>query len=189
MGPWGHATNAGSKLGEVDFGPDAIIDLREAERKWFDRWLKGIEGDGEPSVRIFVMGENKWRDEAEWPLARAQPTLFYLHSDGNANSRLGNGRLSTVVPGDEKPDQYRYDPARPVPFITEPTSNQIGGPDDYAAVERRDDAVRGVLRGQQLSNPDDFYRLRSAGVMTGDSVREARLRCQLYASYLEQHLR
>ncbi|MGE5262198.1 MAG: CocE/NonD family hydrolase [Acidobacteriota bacterium] len=141
MGPWGHAINAASKLGEVDFGPGAIIDLREAERKWFDRWLKGKESDGESSVRIFVMGENKWRDEAEWPPARAQRTLFYLHSDGNANSRLGDGRLSTVVPGDEKPDQYRYDPARPVPFITEPTSYQIGGPDDYSAVERRDDVL------------------------------------------------
>jgi putative CocE/NonD family hydrolase len=141
MGPWGHATNAASKLGEVDFGPGAIIDLREAERKWFDRWLKGKEEEKESPVRIFVMGDNKWRDEAEWPLARTQRTLFYLHSGGNANSRLGDGTLSTAVPGDEKPDHYRYDPARPVPFITEPTSSQIGGPDDYAAVERRDDVL------------------------------------------------
>src|SRR5205823_14475687 len=41
----------------------------------------------------------------------------------------------------EPPDSYRYDPARPVPFLTEPTSSQIGGPDDYAAVERRDDVL------------------------------------------------
>ena len=38
-------------------------------------------------------------------------------------------------------DSYRYDPARPVPFITDATSSQIGGPDDYAAIERRDDVL------------------------------------------------
>ena len=42
---------------------------------------------------------------------------------------------------DEPHDSYRYDPARPTPFITEATSSQIGGPDDYAAVQRRDDVL------------------------------------------------
>jgi putative CocE/NonD family hydrolase len=28
-----------------------------------------------------------------------------------------------------------------VPFISEPTSSQIGGPDDYSAIERRDDVL------------------------------------------------
>ena len=35
------------------------------------------------------MGENKWRFENEWPLKRAQPTQFYLHSKGRANSLNG----------------------------------------------------------------------------------------------------
>jgi serine/threonine protein kinase len=51
------------------------------------------------------------------------------------------------------------------------------------------EVVRGVLRGQTCcSSAKSFYRLRSAGVMTGDSGRDARLRCQLYVSYLERHL-
>jgi putative CocE/NonD family hydrolase len=87
------------------------------------------------------MGENRWRDEQEWPLERTQWTRFYLHSRGNANSRFGDGALSSDVPANEPPDRYRYDPARPVPFLTEPTSSQIGGPDDYAAIERRDDVL------------------------------------------------
>jgi putative CocE/NonD family hydrolase len=82
-----------------------------------------------------------WREEQEWPLARTQWTRFYLHSGGAANSRFGDGALSTEAPGEERPDHYRYDPARPVPFITDATSSQIGGPDDYAAVERRDDVL------------------------------------------------
>lgn len=143
MGPWGHAVNTVAKLGDVDFGSQALIDLQGEEMRWFDRWLKGTEGaEPQAPVRIFVMGRNEWRNEREWPLARTRWTPYYLHSGGHANSRFGNGALSTEPPAPGAPsDTYRYDPARPVPFITEPTSSQIGGPDDYAAVERRDDVL------------------------------------------------
>ncbi|HSO27917.1 MAG TPA: CocE/NonD family hydrolase [Anaerolineales bacterium] len=143
MGPGGHRVNQHTRLGEVDFGPQALIDLQRAQRRWFDRWLKdepnGIED--EPPVEIFVMGTNAWRAEQEWPLARAKQTNWYLHSQGRANSRFGDGRLALVAPQDEPADIYCYNPARPTPFITEPTSAQIGGPDDYAAVWRRDDIL------------------------------------------------
>ncbi len=142
MGPWGHATNENSKLGEVDFGLGAIIDLRAVQRGWFDRWLKEApNAESEPPVRLFIMGENEWRDENEWPLARTRWTHYYLHSEGRANSHFGDGTLSTDSPHAEAPDRYRYDPERPVPFITDKTSAQIGGPDDYAAVERREDVL------------------------------------------------
>ncbi len=143
MGPWGHAVNRDSKLGEVDFGAGAIIDLRGEQLAWFDRWLKGV-GAEEPvtPARIFIMGENVWRDEREWPLARTQWIRYHLRSGGRANSRFGDGALSTDAPDTDEPaDTYRYDPARPTPFITEATSSQIGGPDDYAAVQRRDDVL------------------------------------------------
>ena len=46
--------------------------------RWFDRWLKNAPGVDLPEspVRIFVMGENRWRDEQEWPLARARETVL-----------------------------------------------------------------------------------------------------------------
>ena len=50
------------------------------------------------------------------------------------------------------------------------------------------EVVRGVLRGQPCASAKSFYRLRSAGVMTGDAARDARLRCQLYSRYLERQL-
>jgi len=50
------------------------------------------------------------------------------------------------------------------------------------------DAVRQVLRGQACPGWNPFYRLRSAGVLLGDSPETARLRCGLYARYLEMHL-
>jgi uncharacterized protein len=145
MGPWGHVVNTATKLGEVDFGPQALIDLRAEELRWFNRWLKGYANIGatpeEFPVRIFVMGVNEWRDEREWPLSRTQSTPYYLHSRGRANSRFGDGALSISQPEDEPSDSYYYDPAHPVPFITDPTSSQIGGPDDYSAIERRDDVL------------------------------------------------
>ncbi len=145
MGPWGHVVNTTTKLGEVDFGPQALIDMRAEELRWFNRWLKGYTNISitpeEFPVRIFVMGANEWRDECEWPLAHTQWTSFYLHSGGSANSRFGDGTISTSKPEAEPVDNYQYDPAHPVPFITDTTSSQIGGPDDYSAIERRDDVL------------------------------------------------
>jgi serine/threonine protein kinase/class 3 adenylate cyclase len=48
--------------------------------------------------------------------------------------------------------------------------------------------VRGVLGGRQGAATEDFYRLRSAGIMTGESAREMRPRCELYERYLNRHL-
>ncbi len=143
MGPWPHAVNSKSKLGDVDFGPSAIIDINQTMLRWFDAWLKGIDNGvkSEAQVRIFVMGSNQWVDEQEWPMTRTRYTKFYLHGSGRANSVYGDGKLSTDKPQSEKSDQYTYDPDAPVPFITEPSFAQIGGPDDYRPIERRDDVL------------------------------------------------
>jgi putative CocE/NonD family hydrolase len=62
------------------------------------------------------MGENVWRDEQEWPLARAKPTKYYLRSAGHANSSGGDGKLNLDPPDDAEPaDSYVYDPGNPVP--------------------------------------------------------------------------
>jgi hypothetical protein len=50
------------------------------------------------------------------------------------------------------------------------------------------DVVRDMLQGKRCPTPESFYRLRSAGLVLGDSARDARLRCQLYATYFERHL-
>jgi hypothetical protein len=50
------------------------------------------------------------------------------------------------------------------------------------------DVMREILRGRPCPSTESFYRLRSAGLLAGDSVQQARPRCQLYASYLRRHL-
>ena len=142
MGPWGHAINSTRQLGEVDFGAAALIDLDGYMGDWLDGVLGRAREPEQPPVRIFVMGINRWRDEHEWPLARTRFTEYFLRSGGSANSRLGDGTLGTdAAVGEEAPDVYLYDPNRPVPFITAPNSSQIGGPDDYSAVEQRGDVL------------------------------------------------
>ncbi|HEY7355126.1 MAG TPA: CocE/NonD family hydrolase, partial [Ktedonobacterales bacterium] len=125
IGPWSHS-NSTNTVGDMAFGYGASaafinlqIDFMSLQLRWFDRWLKGIENgiDREPPVKIFVMGENVWRDEQEWPLPRALPTPFYLHSDGHANTLEGDGTLNTELPGDESADRFVYDPLNPMPTL------------------------------------------------------------------------
>jgi class 3 adenylate cyclase len=54
--------------------------------------------------------------------------------------------------------------------------------------EELSEVVRTILRGKPMQSPTGFYRLRSAGLMVGDSARDVRPRCDLYARYLERHL-
>jgi putative CocE/NonD family hydrolase len=143
VGAWTHArpTTASTKIVEVDFGPAAGFDLDTLIAEWFDFWLKDAPTAvlSRPPVRLFVMGANIWRDEQEWPLARAVPTPFYLHSAGAANTLDGDGILSVASPSAEPPDRFVYDPWNPVP------TGQRGGysrlPTDQREIERRDDVL------------------------------------------------
>jgi predicted acyl esterase len=50
--------------------------------RWYDYWLKGIDNGvvDEAPVKTWVMGANKWREGAAWPLPETQWTEYYLHS-------------------------------------------------------------------------------------------------------------
>ncbi len=117
VGPWVHTASKMTHAGEVDFGKESVLDLLQIELRWFDRWLKGKNNGAEKDapLKLFVMGTNKWRDENEWPLNRTVYTPYYFHSDGEANSLLGSGGLSTTEPGEEPQDHFVYNPQSPVP--------------------------------------------------------------------------
>ena len=48
--------------------------------------------------------------------------------------------------------------------------------------------LRGLLQSNASLSQTAFYRLRSAGILSGDSPLEPSLRCGLYARYLKEHL-
>jgi uncharacterized protein len=120
LGPWCHgATSAEGRIGDVVFGKDAILDENGTTLEWFDYVLKGRTNSWAtgPPVRLFVMGENRWRGEDEFPLARTRYTRYYLHSKHAPNTAAGDGTLSVQAPASEPPATFTYDPADPVPTI------------------------------------------------------------------------
>lgn len=148
IGPWTHGNFSGS-FPERDFGPDAsslAIDLTGIHLRWFDHWLKGADNgvDQEPPVLLFVMGIDRWRTEADWPLPDTHYRPYYLHSSGKANTSNGDGTLLVEPPADEPPDVYLYDPLHPVPTIGGQViipGENTSGPRDQREVELRDDVL------------------------------------------------
>ncbi|MFA6561477.1 MAG: CocE/NonD family hydrolase [Verrucomicrobiia bacterium] len=131
MGPWIHGLQRASSHGQVDFGKDAAIADELAWRlEWYDRWFKGLDnsvGKTAPfatKVRVFVMGTGDgrktdksllnhggfWRNEKEWPPARARLTNYYLQPNGGLSPHVAADvrRLST---------SFTFDPRQPVPTI------------------------------------------------------------------------
>ena len=130
IGPWSHR-NIGSseRFGSVDFGGNAFVDIVAEQIRWNDRRLRGIDNDidDEPRVRVFVMGANRWRTGDTWPLEDVEYRDLYLGSKRGANSIYGDGRLSDDPPGDEPPDRFAYDPARPGPHDRRPVHDDGDG--------------------------------------------------------------
>jgi putative CocE/NonD family hydrolase len=143
----GHA-GIGQKIGSVDFGPAANeYDELGITLRWYDYLFKGVQNEfaSKKPVKIFVMGENKWREEESWPLQRAKETRYFLHSAGKANSASGNGSISSSAASKESTDSYIYDPMNPVPTVGGPlccdSDHLAPGPRDQRSVEERPDVL------------------------------------------------
>jgi uncharacterized protein len=137
VGPWPHVFSA--TFPGVNFGKDSQVSLRPEMIKWFGRWLKGADAlEAQHPVRIFVMGINQWRDEDEWPLARAHKEKFYLDQNFELGGKPDRDSQST-------PDTFVYDPRNPVPT----TGGAVccnpkifpWGPMDQRSVEQRPDVL------------------------------------------------
>jgi putative CocE/NonD family hydrolase len=146
IGPWPHATNTKTVVPGVDFGSEEVIDINGFILDWLDKQIGGRpESWGDRKrARVFLMGENKWHDMADWPPPEAREQSFYLHSGGKANSSLGDGQLvwHRLPAGESAPfDEYTYDPEQPTPYLYDAGTLQVGGPFDARPVQRRDDVL------------------------------------------------
>jgi putative CocE/NonD family hydrolase len=159
IGPWAHGAFSGT-YPDHSFGIFSsadVLDLTGLQLDFFSHYLKKEESgiDQEPPVRIFVMGQNRWRDEREWPLARTQYIPWYLHSDGDAGR--ASGLLSPQAPTEEPWDVYLYDPRDPAPTIGGPTFlpglllGANAGPRDQSPAEARPDVL--VYTSAPLEEP------------------------------------
>ena len=142
----GHA-GSGRKIGDIDFGPTANLEVDDLILPWYDYLFKSAQNEFATAkpVKIFVMGKNEWRSEDDWPLRRAVITKYFLHSSGKANTLRGDGALSASAPRSETPDQFVYDPGNPAPTIGGPlccdSSHLAPGPHDQRPVEARSDVL------------------------------------------------
>ncbi len=107
VGPWAHPFSP-----ELPGGYDPRnyrIESLAPSIPWFDQHLK-MDRDAVPlpPVKLFVLGENVWRDEQEWPLARAAYQRYFL--DGGRQP----GALLTGPPQQGQTMTYVFDPTNPV---------------------------------------------------------------------------
>ena len=143
-------------IGDVDMG-DARKDWNGLYLNWYEYWLKGIDNGitDMPKVQYYVMGLNEWHSSNYWPLANTQYEKYYLHSNGSANSRLGDGTLATNIPKNGSSDSFTYDPGTPVPSIG--GARAVPGARDQAAIEIRQDVLvyttSTLERGIELTGP------------------------------------
>jgi putative CocE/NonD family hydrolase len=170
VGPWEHVSHLNlmpSSAGQWEFGPAALSGPRswtDLTLNFFDKWVKGDTRpdviERQASVQYFMMGENRWCGSDTWP-PKHVATDFYLRSAGAANTRFGNGTLTSDAPANDPPDSFLYDPAAPVPTVGGRTlfyHPRLGPPGvfDQAKVEERNDVL--VYTSALLSEP-----LRIAG--------------------------
>jgi putative CocE/NonD family hydrolase len=130
--------------GQLDFGPvagagniDGRGGMNDEHIRWFDATLKGDESalEGFAPVRLFVMGENRWRSYDEYPVPGARVQEWHLHPAGG---------LDPGVPPVGEPDGYDYDPADPVPTVGGSTmlaGTTPPGPFDQREIEARADVL------------------------------------------------
>ena len=147
-GPWVHIP-WGDRIGAADFGHEALVDTDTILLRWFDQWLKDAGTfEDEPRICHFVLGENNWSETDIFP-ANAEYALF-LHSEGRANSRKGNGTLTLGRPlEDEPPDIFVYDPE--VPVMAPGGLAAASGRFDQAALELGNNLL--VFSTEPLENP------------------------------------
>jgi putative CocE/NonD family hydrolase len=131
-GPWVHIP-WGDRVGDSNLGDAANLDTDEILLRWFDHWLKDSSSfEHEPRIRYFSLGPNEWRSAQEWPSTTSFP--LYLRSNGNANSRKGDGTLTLGPPSGEEPrDMFVYDPE--VPVAAPGGAQASSGPFDQAVLE------------------------------------------------------
>jgi uncharacterized protein len=136
MGPWAHgdwSRKDGDKLGDINFHAKTAEFYRDKiELPFFRHFLKGDTNYTATEAQMFETGTDQWRRFDTWPPKQATARTFYL----------GKGGALEFKPPEEGPDafdEFVSDPARPVPFTLEVTTDY---PRSYPVHDQRFAAAR-----------------------------------------------
>jgi putative CocE/NonD family hydrolase len=151
-----------------------MLDLREnltgLQQRWFDARLRGKDTriDDEPSVRIFVMGVNRWRNEQAWPPPAAVEQRWHLHGGAGRD----DGGLGPATPAEAEASVFCLEPDDPVPTwggALLMAGKYLRGPVDQARTESRPDVL--LFTSEPLN--DDLQvigRLKLAAWVAADTA-------------------
>ncbi|HLB09925.1 MAG TPA: CocE/NonD family hydrolase, partial [Gemmatimonadaceae bacterium] len=170
MGPGAHK---GVDYVAGEFGKQSRVETRRLQLRWFDHYLTGKDNgvDHELPVDLFVFGDNAWRKEAAWPLARATPVKWYLASGGRANTSEGDGVLDTIAPSGSAADTFTYDPANPTPFLIDSRELETSLNENFTALNAsRHDAL--VFTSKPLTKPIEVTGQMSAALWASSDAKD-----------------
>jgi len=109
------------ELGDARLDYDGIMNgWMDYWNGWMDYWLKGEDQEfleDLPRVQYYTMGLNQWQTAETWPPEGMEMQTLYLSSKGHANTLNGDGVLVNKPVKKDVPDQFKYDPADPVPSL------------------------------------------------------------------------
>jgi putative CocE/NonD family hydrolase len=130
IGPWSHgqwARGTGTSLGDVSFGSATSAFFRDSIQAPFYRaLLEGGAAARRPESWVFETGSNRWRTFNTWPPKGTSSRALYLREHGG---------LSFEPPRTDRGfDEYRSDPAHPVPFIERQATDRTA---DYMIQDQR----------------------------------------------------
>jgi putative CocE/NonD family hydrolase len=197
VGPWPHADQFQSVLGDLSFGSQASTlgsGIEQLQIDFFDKYLRG-KAISLPTVSYFMMGQNRWYTADSWPPPGVRWQRFYLHSQGKANTSHGDGLLSPEVPGTEVPDHFVYNPVDPVPTLGGPligpltVPGMVAGPLEQSHIEKRLDVLcyssPEFTEDTEISGPLQLHLF--AATSTVDTDFSAKL-CHVYNDGLSYNL-
>jgi putative CocE/NonD family hydrolase len=177
IGPWPHSVNRVRKLGDLDLGDKAVIDLDQLRDAWVDHVMLGGPAPSHDRFVYFLPAKNEWRQAKAFPIPGTKFTEYRLSSRGKANTAKGDGVLTPGV-GSGPPDGYQYDPAKPVPSLSSRTAGSRGGIKqgsvDYSSVEARSDVLvytgAPLTEGMEITGPVAATIYLSTDVVDTDIV-------------------
>lgn len=113
MGPWHHGgwkSKNNSYLGHIRFGSNtSLYYLKELEFPFLNYYLKGKGNlDQLNKIKVFVSGENNWKEFKSWPPKETEIVPLYFQEKG----------VICFTPPDvaDSYSEYISDPSKPVPF-------------------------------------------------------------------------
>jgi len=137
VGPWSHGEwryQPGNTVGDLQFGSNTGQFYRDSiEFPFFEHYLKGDGNLALAQATMFETGTNQWRSFDSWPPKHGTVKRLFLHAGGKLTFEAPAGVEGAGY------DQYRSDPAKPVPFLEKPNTDMKP---DYMALDQRFGAVR-----------------------------------------------